>query len=253
MHLSDPVDAKNLMDELELVDGVTSAWVGFGDTDSTESVERVSVSFVDDHRTAVERRMRIFRRLSTRRRVDGPYSYRVPDVARPPTPLEWRIIAMLRANPRATPSVVARQVGITARTLVRHRDLLLDSRALWYFPRFDWSVHPSVNLRVYYAKGPGLAGLLRAVEERFPDYLPMSLDDMGYRPPGEDGPPFLGVRVPVVSPDAVQDIMIDLAQIPEVVRVRSDLQGPWRYYSHWVEAQLAAHLAILRAGFVAHA
>ncbi|MCI4373553.1 MAG: hypothetical protein L3K02_07935 [Thermoplasmata archaeon] len=250
LHISDPVDAKNVMDELELVDGVTSAWVGFGDTDSTESVERVSVSFVDDNRTAVDRRMRILRRLSTRRRVDGPYAYRVPTVARPPTPLDWRIMAMLRANPRASPSAVARMIGITTRTLVRHRDALLDSQALWYFPLFDWSLHPSVTLRLYWEEARGRAGLLRAVEERFPLCLPMSLDDMGYRRPGKDGQALLGVRVPAPSPDAVQEIMMDLAQIPGVVRVRSDFQGPWRYYSQWVELELAGRLAKLLMGYV---
>ncbi|MCI4365048.1 MAG: hypothetical protein L3K10_03165 [Thermoplasmata archaeon] len=253
LHISDPVDAKNVMDELELVDGVTSAWVGFGDTDSTESVERVSVSFVSDHPTAVDRRMRILRRLSTRRRVDGPYAYRVPTVSRPPTPLDWRIMAILRANPGASLSAMARMIGITTRTLVRHRDALLDSRALWYFPLFDWSLHPSVNLRLYWEEARGLAGLMRAIEARFPHYLPMSLDDMGYRRQGEDGPILLGVRVPATSPDAVQDIMIDLAQIPGIVRVRSDFQGPWRYYSRWVEQELTGQLANLLMRYVPNA
>jgi DNA-binding Lrp family transcriptional regulator len=241
--ITDPVDAKNVLDELELVDGVTSAWVGFGDTDLSESVERVSVSFVDDGPSAVDRRMRLLRRLSTRRRVDGPFAYRLPIVGPAPTALDWRIMSALRTNPRASLATVARVVGITAKTLGRHRDALLDSRALWYLPLFDWGLHPSVNLRIYWEEMRPLSSLLAAVETRFPRFLPMSLVDMGYRRPGEEGQVLCGVRIPTPSPDAVQKLMIELSDIPGVVRVRSDFQGPWRFYSRWIDQELSGILA----------
>lgn len=243
LHVSDPVDAENVMDELELVDGVTSAWVGFGDTYSSESVERVSAYFVDDRAEDVERRMRVFRRLADRRRVDGPYAFDPPRVELTPTSLDWRIIAALHANPRASLTRVAEGLGITLKTLVRRRDRLLDERALWYHPRFDWGLHPSVALRFICADPGERPRILRTIEARFESCLPLSTDEIGYPREALAAASFLGVRVPARSADAMQDLMIDLAKIPGVVRVRRDFQGPWRYYYRWIEQAIAARIA----------
>jgi DNA-binding Lrp family transcriptional regulator len=239
VHLADPLDARDLLDELELVEGVTSAWVGFGDTRSAESVWRCSVCYVDDHVFSVERRMRMFRRLSTRRVADGPFAYALPDVTHTPSALDWRMIDVLRANPTASLTRVARQLRVTLKTLIRRRDALLADNAIWYLPRFDWSQHPSVALRVFHDETREPAAVLRDVENRYPDLLPMSLADMGFYRHELESAHFFGARVPASSPDRVQGIMIEVAQIPGVTRVRSDLQGPWRYYSPWVDRALA--------------
>jgi len=239
LHLADPSDARDLMDELELVDGVTSAWVGQGDTASAESVWRCSVCFVENHRRPTERRMRMFRRLATGRIADGPFAYSLPEVSHPLTALDWRILEALRANPCASLTRVARQLRITLKTLIRRRDALLEAHAVWYFPQFDWSKHPSVALRIFYDRSRELSAISRDVEDRYPDLLPMSLADIGYYRHELASASFFGVRVPAPSPDNVQGIMTDVAEVPGVTRVRSDLQGAWRYYSRWVDGALA--------------
>ena len=221
LHITDPVDAKRILEELELVGGVTYAGVGFGDASSSESVEQVSVCFVDDYPAAVARRMRLFRRLSTAGVVDGPYEFRVPTVSRQLSALDWRIIAVLRAKPRASLSRVAGLLGITLKTLVRRRDALLESRAIWYYPEFDWSKHPSVSLRLSYHQAHELPTILRNLDRRFRHYLPMSLADIGAYSPQVGSNRIFAVRVPVRSPDETQHIMIDLARIPGVARVRA--------------------------------
>jgi DNA-binding Lrp family transcriptional regulator len=248
IHLTDPVDAKGIMEDLQLVEGVTSAWLAFGDSDSAESAEVLSVCFVDDDPRAVGHRMRVFRRLSTEGVVDGPYPYRVPDVSRKLSALDWRIIATLRANPRASLSRVARLQGITLKTLIRRRDALLEAKAIFYHCEFDWSMHPSVSLLLFYKEPHELPTILRNLDDRFQYYLPGFLDDVAYYRHRLESVRFLGVRVPARSPDDVQPIMIDLMRIPGVLRVRCVLQGPSRYYPRWVDQRLAVQLAGLQIG-----
>jgi len=248
LHITDPADATSVLEELELVEGVTYASVGFGDARSSESVEQVSVCFVDDNPTAVARRMRLFRRLSTAGVVDGPYEFRVPTVSRQLSALDWRIIAALRAKPRASLSRVAELLGITLKTLVRRRDALLESKAIWYYAEFDWSRLPSVALRMSYHQAHELPNILRTLDERFRHYLPMSLADIGAYDQQPESQRILEVRVPARSPDEVQHIMIDLARIPGVTRVRNDLYGPARFYHHWVNQRLASRIAELQIG-----
>ncbi len=245
LHLADPSDATNVMDELEVVDGVTSAWMGFGDTASADSVWRVSVYCVVEGRSSLERTMRMFRRLSTGRVADGPFVFHLPEVTHAPSALDWRVIDALRADPRASLTRVARQLGVTLKTLIRRRDALLDGHAIWYFPQFDWGQHPSIVLRVFHDERRGASSVLRDVEDRYPEFLPMSLEDLGYYRHELESKRFVGLRVPAGSPDQVQRIMAEVAQIPGVVRVRSDLQGPWRHYPAWLERTLAARRAEL--------
>jgi len=242
------VDAGSVLEELELVEGVTYANVGFGDTNSLESVEGVSVCFVDDNPAAVAHRMRLFRRLSTAGVVDGPYDFRVPTVSRQLSALDWRIIAILRAKPRASLSRVAELLGITLKTLVRRRDALLESKAIWYFAEFDWGKHPSVALRLSYHQAQELPTILRNLDQRFRHYLPMSVVDIGAYSQQVESKRIFSVRVPARSPDETQHIMIDLARIPGVTRVRSDLFGPARFYHQWVDQRLSARIAELQLG-----
>lgn len=57
---------------------------------------------------------------------------------RPLSPLDWRVLAAMRREPLASPADAAREVGVSARTVKRHLDRLVEGGALWTMPKLDF-------------------------------------------------------------------------------------------------------------------
>lgn len=100
--------------------------------------------------------------------VEECVPFPVPRPTVEPTPLDWRIIEVLRAAPMGSLAAAARKVGVNVRTLSRRYERLVRGKALWFTPVLDFSrYHRAVAPRVLVsAEGPArLPAIVRAVRE----------------------------------------------------------------------------------------
>lgn len=129
---------------------------------------------------------RMLAKLSTGAQ-DGPprhfYNRETPDVKRALTPLDWRIVQALRANPRATPADLAPAVGVSARTVKRHLTRMAKEGSVFLVPAIDPSKADGLflfELLVYLRDGVGprpMAALRAAFNaEHVYAYVPASAD-----------------------------------------------------------------------------
>ena len=243
IHVSDSAEGSALLEELELVDGVLYGEVTFGDSASARDVETVLVGMVGDGAASVARRMKTLRRLARGRKLNGPYRDTPPDCSIALALLDWRIVAAIVASPNSTITQVARQVGVTPKSVARRQSNLIRGRALFYFPRVDWAKLPAVELTVFCQQGSEAKQVRTELENRFPHCLPMTAEGLGYLGPEYSASPWLGVRVPVRSPAEVQMLVLSLSKLPGVRLVRPQFRGPSRAFPRWVDQQLAKRLA----------
>ena len=244
IQVADSAEGSALLGELEHVDGVLWARVCFGDTITEQNVEDVVVVLVRDDPAHLERRLRRLRQLAPTGVIGGPFLDDSPPCTRDLTPLDWRIIAAIVANPNASPSRVARLLGVTRKTLVRHRSALIDDQAVFYIPKVDWTRLGCVALGFFCDDSEAVDSVKRAVEARFPHAIPWtSLRRSEGINVGWDNSTCFVMSVPAHSPNDVQTIVRDLTMIAGVRKVRPEYWGPERRFPGWVNQRIAEHLA----------
>lgn len=127
------------------------------------------------------------RKLASLSAGDGPprrfYHREMPQVDRDLTPLDWRILQALRADPRATPADLAPVVGVSARTVKRHLARMAAEGSVFLVPAIDPSKADGLflfELLVYLREGTGprpMAALRAAFhDEHVYAYVPASAD-----------------------------------------------------------------------------
>ncbi len=118
---------------------------------------------------------------------EGPprhfYSREMPELKRALTPLDWRVLQALRANPRGTPADLAPVVGVSARTVKRHLVRMAKEGSVFLVPAIDPSKADGLflfELLVYLREGTGprpMAALKAAFNaEHVYAYAPASAD-----------------------------------------------------------------------------
>lgn len=241
----DAAEGCALLDRVETMEGALRAWLAYGDSATRRDVEALVVDFVGDDPARVARRMGFLRRLSPSGRVDGPYPRPAPPCSRALTPLDWRIIAAVLANPNAPPSKVAPLVGVTFKTFVRHHSALIDDHAVFYDPKIDWSRLGCVTLGIHCVDAADVGRVQAALEARFPHSIPINLDgwDTEGVAPEFDRSRCFAIIVPSHSPNDLQTLVASLSRVPGVRMVRTQLFGPVRQYNRWINQQVTAHLA----------
>jgi DNA-binding Lrp family transcriptional regulator len=241
--VTDSAEGSALMGELEHVDGALWARVCFGDTITQRNVEVVVVVLVGDDPVHLERRLRGLRQLAPTGVIGGPFRDDTPPCTRDLTPLDWRIIAAIVANPNASPSRVARLLGVTRKTLVRHHSALIDNHAVFYIPKVDWTRLGCVVLGLFCDDSEAVYRVERAVEARFPHAIPWPVRRSEGINAGWDNSNCFVEIVPAHSPGEVQTIVRDLSMIAGVRKVRPEYWGPERRFPGWVNQRIAEHLA----------
>jgi DNA-binding Lrp family transcriptional regulator len=91
-------------------------------------------------------------------RVQRFYVREMPPVDRKLTPLDWRVLAALRANPRAGPADLAPVVRVSARTVKRHLARMAAEGSVFLVPLIDPSKADGLfifELLVYLDEGSG--------------------------------------------------------------------------------------------------
>lgn len=111
------------------------------------------------------------------------YSREMPKVTRSLTPLDWRIVQALRADPRATPADLAPAVGVSTRTVKRHLTRMAAEGSIFLVPMLDPSKADGLflfELLVYLREGTGprpMAALRTAFQaEHVYAYVPASAE-----------------------------------------------------------------------------
>ena len=250
IYVADSAEGWALFDQLEHMDGILMARIALGDTITSRDVELVAVNMVADDPARVARRMRILRQLSPTGNVEGPFPEETPLVGRELTPLDWRIVAAIIANPNASPSRVARLVDVTYKTFVRHHSALIDDHAVFYHPRIDWSKLGCIFLSFYCHEAADVDRVQRAVEARFPHSIPIARDNAEGQSAEWEMSTCFATIVPVRSPSEVQTLVRDLSMVSGVKLVRPEYWGPNRLFPRWVNQRISERLASQRAGAV---
>jgi DNA-binding Lrp family transcriptional regulator len=245
IQVADSAEGCALMDQLEMIEGIVRAALTFGDSATRRDVEALGVFFVADDPIRISRRMGILRRLSPSGKVDGPYRRGSPECSRELTPLDWRVIAAMMANPNVPPSQLARLVGVSLKTYIRRQSTLIDDHAVFYVPKVDWSKLSCVTLTITCRDAGDVGRVRSAIETRFPHSIPISLEGYGIEgiAPDYDPSRCFPTIVPAHSPHELQTIVRDVSQVPGVKLVRPQLFGPSRQFPRWTNQHIAEHLA----------
>jgi len=242
-----PAQAADVLDELEHADGALFAKVLFDVFAHGGEGEGVGVVIAAEDATHVRRRVRLLRGLSSTGNVEGPFRGGLPPVTHPLTPLDWRIVAAVIANPNASPARLARLVGVTLKTFTHHHGILIECHAIFYSPRVDWSKLECVGLAVYCRSADDLDRVRRELQVRYPASIPMNLrGGEGIAPEWDDLTCFASL-VPAHSPHRVHSLVREVSRIPGVRFARSSTWGPDRLYHDWVNRRVAECIAATSA------
>jgi DNA-binding Lrp family transcriptional regulator len=241
--VSGPVQGGALMDDLEHIDGVIWARVCHGISVHGHEGEAVLVAMVAEDAACVERRVRILYRLSPTGTMEGPFHDEAPSCSHPLTPLDWRILAAITANPNAPSTRIAHLVGITLKTFAHHHSMLIEDHAAFYRPKVDWSKLGCVGLGIWCTDAGDRDRVRAELEARYPGSIPMSLVGFEGMVPDWDNSTCFGEMVPSSSPHGVHVLIRDISRIPGVRRVGPETWGPERQYTSWVSHRIAEKLA----------
>lgn len=168
-----PRSKGQLFRRLSLVDGAISALEFLG--------EWLSVAMVAPDERTLARRVELLRSLTGVREVETPFPWSPERPRRSISPLDLRIIRALRERPTARLSDTARRVGISTRTMTRKYADLVNDRAVWFVPVFDFTAiaQPVVSLNLTVDSTLTREVVARALRRRFPLLLNSSTTDAG--------------------------------------------------------------------------
>jgi len=237
-----PAQAADVLDALEHVDGALVAKSLFDVFADGGEGDGVSVTLAAEDAAHVRRRLRLFCGLSSTGSVKGPFRVGLPPCTHWLTPLDWRVLATVVANPNASPARLARLVGVTRKTFVQHHAILIERHAVYYIPRVDWSLLECVGLIVYCQSAEGLHRAREELQMRYPASIAMNLRGAeGVAPDWDDSTCFASL-VPSHSPNAVHSLIRTVSRIPGVKFARSATWGPDRLYHDWISRRIAARI-----------
>lgn len=165
VRLQDRFEKQEVLSRIRLIDGA----VGGGDYVG----EWVTIQFVVPSEADAERTAKLLRGISGVAEVGTPIPWIRLEPKRALTPLDLRIIRVLRKYPTERLSAIARHVGISTRTMTTRYGRLVDDLAVWFVPVLDFRAlaQPvlAVNLLVKDGADPTL--LSHSIRKSFPQSL----------------------------------------------------------------------------------
>ena len=134
----------------------------------------VSVIAFDPSAEASRRRSDLLARLEGSEHVEPPHV--VPDVplrGRDPDRVDWRILKALAGWSSRSLAPVAREVGVSERTVKRRYERMARDRLVWFSPFLDFARVKGVvaSLIVEFDPDLGYAAVANALKNRYPDAL----------------------------------------------------------------------------------
>jgi DNA-binding Lrp family transcriptional regulator len=165
VRVADRLGKPPLLDRIGLVHGAAGGFELLGDW--------VGVTFVlpvaeDPGRTAG-----LLRALAGVAEVTEAVPWASPESGRTLSPLELRIVRVLRQYPSDSLASIARHVGVSTRTIAKRYGELLDDHAVWFVPVFDFRAlaEPVVSVSVQFRTPEDRAAFARSLRRVYPQSI----------------------------------------------------------------------------------
>ena len=133
----------------------------------------VAAQFVVLSPVDVQRTVSLVRSLEGVAEVGSPIEWARVETRKALTPLDLRIIHVLRRYPREPLSAIARHVGVSTRTITTRYGRLVEDLAVWFVPVLDFRAltEPVVSLNVRLGSSAEHEPVSRAIRRAFPKSL----------------------------------------------------------------------------------
>jgi DNA-binding Lrp family transcriptional regulator len=165
VRVADRLAKPALLDRIGLVHGAAAGFELVGDW--------MGVTFVlplgeDPRRTAA-----LLRGLAGVAEVSEPTPWATPETVRTLSPLELRIVRVLRRYPTDSLATVARHVGVSTRTITTRYGRLIDDHAVWFVPVFDFRAlaEPLVSVSVQFRSPEDRIAFARSLRRVHPQSI----------------------------------------------------------------------------------
>ncbi len=237
LRVEDLAAKPRLLEDLGLVAGVVSSVDHVGPW--------ISLLYVFETEDGLDRARRLLLRLPGVGEATPCVPFRAPRPTVTPTPLDWRILRAFRKGTRRPVADIAKDAGVSGRTLARRGEALVLGRAVWYLPLLDFGRYTKgmfvrflVALR---SADPGhrLAGGISAL---LPGLIRVA-DASAAADAKEPGPPLLDALACVASVGQSEDFQTALAALPGVAEVEVLFPRQFRLYPSWFDERISAILA----------
>jgi DNA-binding Lrp family transcriptional regulator len=230
-----PRESDRLFQDLAVVDGVVFA------RDVLDEEDRdVAVYLVSDSPAGTARRVALVRRLSPTGALRGPRPYWIPPCPRPPTALDWRLLAAFRRQPDSTVAAIAQDAGVGLKTTARRFDLLLESHACWWSHSSDSEEWPLALLALTLETEADRSAVSAEASTACGTWLPVAADGLGLAP--GDLNATVGGLVPVVTPASLETTVRKVLDLDGVASVRRTFGLRSATYPQWTDERLAERL-----------
>ncbi|HYB77984.1 MAG TPA: Lrp/AsnC family transcriptional regulator [Thermoplasmata archaeon] len=165
IRLSDRFRKDEVFDRIRLIEGAVGGIDLAGDW--------VSAQFVVPDEDTARRRVDLVRGLTGIAEVGTPILWARLEPTRALSPLDLRIIRVLREYPTHPLSTVARHVGVSTRTITTRYGQLVDDLAVWFVPVLDFRAlaQPVLSINVGLDETADHEGVSRAFRKAFPQSL----------------------------------------------------------------------------------
>ncbi|HXW67286.1 MAG TPA: Lrp/AsnC family transcriptional regulator [Thermoplasmata archaeon] len=141
----------------------------------------IAATFVLPPDVAPARTASLLRGLRGVAEVGDAVPWTPPMSPRTLSPLERRIVRVLRRFPTDSLASVARHVGVSTRTMTSRYGRLLDDRAVWFVPVLDFRAiaEPVINLNLVFDTGAHRDAFARALRQLHPQSIPFYRTQFG--------------------------------------------------------------------------
>jgi DNA-binding Lrp family transcriptional regulator len=165
LRLSDRFRKEAVFERIGLLDGAVGGIDFLG--------EWVAAQFVVPNEAEVHRRVQLLRGLAGIADVGTPILWARLEPSRPLSPLDLRILRVLRDYPTQPLSTVARHVGVSTRTITTRYGQLVDDLAVWFVPVLDFRAlqQPVVSINVHLGDPSHHEEVSRAMRKAYPQSL----------------------------------------------------------------------------------
>lgn len=228
LRLASPLAKRRFLDRFGLMDGALGAMEFLGSW--------VLVQLLAPDEAALERRLRLAAQLEGVVEAEAPLLWPRLEVDRPLSPLDLRIVAAFRARPQGSLAQVATLAGISSRTMTDRYQKLLEDRAVWFVPVYDFTrlSSPVVSLTLTLRDPADRAPVLKKLRAAIGDVL--EFDRESVVPDGRER--MLGVTVLAPSAAAVEDIEAVAASLEGVTATESSVLVRTRPFRETMDALL---------------
>lgn len=133
----------------------------------------ISAQFIVPNETEVRRRVDLLRGLAGVAEVGEPILWARLEPTRGLTPLDLRILHVLRKYPTHPLSTIARHVGVSTRTITTRYGRLVEDLAVWFVPVLDFRAlaQPVVSVNVQLADSADHERVSHAFRRAYPQTL----------------------------------------------------------------------------------